>query len=217
MVPRTRIAALDINTPLDEAIGMAVQSPFSRLPVYRDSLDNVVGILHTKDLVRLVVSGPADASLAAMLRPITSIHESVTADRVLRILRERRSHHALVVDEFGGTAGLLTLEDVLAELIGHVGDEYKPGEPVAEALPDGSVRLPGRMTVDDAASLLHAHWDTDATTIGGLVTAALGHLPVPGEEVTVGDYEFEVERVDRRALQTVIARLTVDERHTEPA
>ena len=84
------------------------------------------------------------------------MHESVTADRVLRQLRERRSHQALVVDEFGGTAGLLTLEDVLSELLGDVGDEFKAGEPVPETLPDGRIRLPGDMAVDDAATLLRA-------------------------------------------------------------
>jgi CBS domain containing-hemolysin-like protein len=206
MVPRTRISALDINTPLEDAIRTLVQSPFSRLPVYRDSLDNVVGILHTKDLVRLLVSGATNTTLSAVIRPITSIHESITADRVLRHLRERRSHHALVVDEFGGTAGLLTLEDVLSELIGNVGDEYKPGDPVAEPLPDGRMRLPGSMAVDDAAVLLRTTWETDATTVGGLVTAGLGHLPVPRETVTIGEYEFEVERVAERALQSVVAR-----------
>jgi len=211
MVPRRRISALDITTPLGEVIGIVTQSPFSRLPVYRDSIDNVVGMLHTKDLVRWRVSGAQDVTLASLLRPIASVHESVTADRVLRELRERHSHQALVVDEFGGTAGLLTLEDVLSELLGEVGDEFKPGDPVAEALPDGRIRVPGAMAVDDAAVLLNSEWETDATTVGGLVTAALGHLPVPGERATAGDYEFEVERVTDRALDSVLARRVVPE------
>ena len=118
------------------------------------------------------------------------MHESVTADRVLRHLRDGRSHQALVVDEFGGTAGLLTLEDVLSELVGDVGDEFKAAEPVAERLPDGRMRLPGEMAVDDAAAMLRTMWETDATTVGGLVTAALGHLPVSGE--TRGDRRVRV-------------------------
>ena len=139
------------------------------------------------------------------MRPITSIHESVTADRVLRHLRERRSHHALVVDEFGGTAGLLTLEDVLSELIGNVGDEFKPGDPMSETLPDGRVRLPGSMTVEDAAALLRTTWASEATTVGGLVTSALGHLPGSGETVIIGEYELQVERVEVGVLESVIA------------
>ena len=211
MVPRRRISAVDITTPLSEVIGIVTQSPFSRLPVYRDSIDNVVGMLHTKDLVRWRVGGGQDVTLESLLRPIASVHESVTADRVLRELRERHSHQALVVDEFGGTAGLLTLEDVLSELLGEVGDEFKPGDPVAEALPDGRIRVPGAMAVDDAAVLLNSEWETDATTVGGLVTAAFGHLPVPGERATVGDYEFEVEQVADRAVTAVLARRVVPE------
>ena len=111
-----------------------------------------------------------------------------------------------MVDEFGGTAGLLTLEDVLAEVLGDVGDEFKAGDPVAESLPGGRVRLPGGMTVDDAAALLRTTWETEATTVGGLVTAALGHLPLAGETVTLGDYEFAVERTAERAVESVIAK-----------
>ena len=190
---------------------MVAQSPFSRLPVYRGSIDNVIGMLHTKDLVRWRVSGPPEATLATLLRPIASVHESVTVDRILRQLRERRSQQALVVDEFGGTAGLLTLEDVLTELLGEVSDEFKADEPVPEALPDGRFRLPGRMPVDDAAALLDTAWDTEATTIGGLVTAALGQLPAPGDRATAGDFEFEVERIVDRAIDSVVARRVTPE------
>jgi CBS domain containing-hemolysin-like protein len=110
------------------------------------------------------------------------------------------------VDEFGGTSGLITLEDVLAELLGDVGDEFKAGEPAAETLPDGRYRLPGQMPVDDAATFLNTKWETDAATVNGLVTEALGHLPTPGEDVTIGDFEFEVEDVRRRALVSALAR-----------
>jgi len=211
MVPRRKISVLDIATPLNEAIAIVSQSPFSRLPVYRDSIDNIVGMVHTKDLVRWFVSGGPDVTLASLIRAIASVHESVTADRILQELRERRSHQALVVDEFGGTAGLLTLEDVLSELVGDVGDEFKPADPVAEALRDGRVRLPGGMAVDDAAILLRTEWETDATTVGGLITAALGHLPAPGERVQIGEYEFEVERVADRAVESVLACCVVSE------
>jgi CBS domain containing-hemolysin-like protein len=206
MVPRRKIAALDIRTPLHEVIGIVAQSPFSRLPVYRDSLDNIVGILHTKELVRWFVSEGASTTLADLIRVMPTVHESVTADRVLHELRERRSHQTLVVDESGGTSGLLTLEDVLAELLGHVGDEFKPAHPSAESLPGGRTRLPGGMTVDNAATALNATWETDAATVGGMVIEALGHLPAPGEVITIGSLEFEVERVADRAVESVIVR-----------
>ena len=129
-------------------------------------------------------------TLAELIRPIPSVHESVTADRVLKDLRERRSHQALVVDESGGTAGLLTLADVLTELFGHVGDEFRSGQLATETLPDGRIRLPGEMGVDDAAMLLETTWETDASTVGGLVTEALGHIPA--ERETVVDRRFRV-------------------------
>ena len=215
MVPRPRISALDINTPLSEIVDLVAQRPFSRLPVYRDSIDDVVGMLHTKDLVRWRIDGGPETTLARLLRPIVSVHESVTADRVLRELRARHSQQALVVDESGGTAGLLTLEDVLSELLGDVGDEFKAGDPVGQALPDGRIRVPGSMAVLDASALLGTEWETEATTVSGLVTAALGHLPVPGERVTVGRYEFEVERVVNRALDSALARRVVPEETEE--
>jgi CBS domain containing-hemolysin-like protein len=185
------------------------------LPVYRESIDNIVGMLHTKDLVRWLVSGTTDHTLESIIRPIASVPESVTADRVLRYLRERRTHQALVVDEFGGTSGLVTLEDVLAELLGDVGDEFKPGEPVAETLPDGRYRLPGQMAVGDAAAFLNTKWETDAATVNGLITEALGHLPTPGECVIVGDFEFEVEDVRRRALVSALAQRARSEMREE--
>ena len=120
-----------------------------------------------------------------------------------------------MVDEFGGTAGLLTLEDVLAEVLGDVGDEFKaPADLSPENLPGGRVRLPGGMTVDDAAALLRTTWETEAQTVGGLVTAALGHLPLAGETVTLGDYEFEVERTAERAVVSRVIAKRLDHRHS---
>ncbi len=206
MAPRRRISALSIETPMNEVIAAAAESPYSRLPVYRGSIDNIIGILHTKDLVRWVVGDEGEATLETLIRPITSVHESVTADRVLKHLRERRTHQSLVVDEFGGTAGLITLEDVLSEFLGHVGDEFKPPAAVTEILPDGRIRIPGRMTVDDAAAALKTEWETEAATVSGMVTAALGHLPIPDERVAIGRFEFEVERVAERALESVLVR-----------
>jgi putative hemolysin len=206
MVPRRRISAIDIETPLDEVATIVATSPYSRLPVYRGSVDNVMGMLHTKDLVQWIVDGRPGSLLEALIRPLPSVHESVKADQLLRQLRERRAHQALVVDEFGGTAGLVTLEDVLAEFLGDVGDEFKDGDPVAESLPDGRVRLPGGYGVDDVEALLDTTWHTEATTVAGLVTAALGHLPEAGERVVIGVIEFEVERVVDRTPASVVAR-----------
>jgi len=206
MVPRRRVSALDVETPLDQVADIVANSPYSRLPVYRGSVDNVVGMLHTKDLVRWMVEGRPGISLESVIRPLPSVHESVKADQLLRQLRERRAHQALVVDEFGGTEGLVTLEDVLAEFLGDVGDEFKAGDPVAETLPDGRVRLPGGFGVDDAEVLFDTTWDTEAATVAGMVTEALGHLPAAGDRVSIGAMEFEVERVTDRMAASILAR-----------
>jgi CBS domain containing-hemolysin-like protein len=191
---------------MENVISVVAASPFSRLPVYRESLDNVIGVLHTKDLVQWLVKGrQPGVTLASLIRPIGGVHESVTADRVLRSLRERRSHLALVVDEFGGTSGVITLQDVLSEFLGEVGDEFKAAEAAPEAMPDGQVRLPGAMAVDDAAITLGIPIETDAATVGGYVTEALGRLPVAGDVVTVDGYSFRVERVADRAVESVVA------------
>jgi CBS domain containing-hemolysin-like protein len=217
MAPRRRVQAISVDTPMNEVIATVTESPYSRLPVYRDSVDNVVGILHTKDVVRWLVGDGGQTTLETLIRPIASVHESVTADRVLRHLRERRTHQALVVDEFGGTAGLITLEDVLSEFLGHVGDEFKPSAAYVEHLTDGRLRIPGRMAVDDAAVQLGTSWETDAATVGGMITEALGHLPVPDERVVIGIYAFEVERVAERAVESVIAERIASHEDEEQA
>lgn len=124
MVPRERLAAIDVNMPFDEVLRFVASNPYSRLPVYRESLDDVLGILHTKDVVTNFVQGES-GSVATLLRPIIRVRDAMPADRLLAFLRERRSHHALVVDESDRVAGLITLEDVLGELLGGVADEFK--------------------------------------------------------------------------------------------
>jgi putative hemolysin len=125
MVPRARLQALDVSTPFDEVLRQVAVSPYSRLPVYRGTLDNIAGILHTKDVVTDFVQGTRRASVSPLLRPIVKVRDSMPADRLLAFLRERRSHQAIVVDEGGAVAGLITLEDVVAELLGGVADEFK--------------------------------------------------------------------------------------------
>lgn len=124
MVPRDRLAAIEIDTPFDEVLSAVAASPYSRLPIYRDTLDNVLGILHTKDVVTDFVQG-GGGSLRTLLRPIVRVRDSMPADRLLAHLRDRRSNQALIVDENGRVAGLITLEDVLGELLGGVADEFK--------------------------------------------------------------------------------------------
>lgn len=210
MVPRPEIAALDIDTPLERVAEIVSESPYTRLPVYRGSIDHIVGVLHTRDLFVRLLSGPP-ASIEPLLRPVLMVHESVTADRLLTLMRERRSHQAVVLDEFGGVSGLVTLEDVLTEVMGDLGDEFKAEEPAPERLPDGRVRLPGWMRLDEAEPWLGVSWDGESDTVGGRVTEALGHLPEPGERVRIDGVEVTVESVANHAVEWIVARPAGDD------
>jgi putative hemolysin len=206
MVPRREIVGVEIETPIDEVLRTMAETPYTRLPVYRGDIDHVEGLLHTKDLFRGYLEGtrPA-ASLRQLMRPVLMVHESVTADRLLTLMRERRSHVAIVMDEFGGVAGLVTLDDVLTEVMGEVADEFRRDEPRPERMPDGRVRLPGWLRVDEAEPWLGTLWRGEADTVGGRVMEALGHVPVPGERVEIDGVAVEVEQVSGHVVATLLA------------
>ncbi|HEX2091849.1 MAG TPA: hemolysin family protein [Longimicrobiaceae bacterium] len=204
MVPRPQIEALEIGTPMPEVVRIVSESPYTRLPMYRGTIDNVVGMLHTRDLFTRYLEG-RPTTLEELLRPILIVHESVTADRLLTLMRERRSHQAIVADEFGGVAGLVTLEDVLTEVMGEVADEFKSSDPRPELLPDGRVRLPGFLRLDEAEQWIGVYLEGEADTVGGRVVEELGHLPEPGERVIIEGVELEVEAVANHAVDSVLA------------
>jgi len=203
MVPRARLAAIDASTPFDDVLRVVATSPYSRLPIYRGTLNHIVGILHTKDLVMDYISGAGRSSILPLLRPIVRVRDSMPADRLLAFLRERRSHQALVEDDHGQVAGLITLEDVVAELLGGVSDEFKSAQLKAIALPDGRIRLPGAMRVDQAGSVLYS-WPQGSDTIASRITAALGRRPEPGERATIDGIDIEIEVVESGTIASVI-------------
>ncbi|HLM69314.1 MAG TPA: hemolysin family protein, partial [Longimicrobium sp.] len=206
MVPRQEIVAVDIDTPSDVVLKRMAESPYTRLPVYRGDIDHVEGLLHTKDLFRGYLNGGQLASVRQLMRPILMVHESVTADRLLTLMRERRSHLAIVMDEFGGVAGLVTLDDVLTEVMGEAPDEFRRNDPRPERLDDGRVRLPGWLRLDQAEPWLGILWEGEADTVGGRVMEELGHVPRPGETVEIGGVEVVVEEVSGHAVSSVLAR-----------
>ena len=209
MIPRRHISAVDIATPIDQLVTKLAQEPYTRIPVYRGSVDHIVGVLHTKDLVLHYIEQGQVASLERIMRPAEYVPGSIDADRALALLRQRRSHQAIVVDEYGGVEGLVTLEDVLGELLGEVSDEFKPGQPRAERLPDGRVRLPGLMRPDEAEPWLGVLWHGSADTIAGQVVDALGHIPAAGDKVEIDGVSVEVERVESYAIVSLLARPVV--------
>jgi len=204
MVPRNQIAALEVSTPLEEVIRIVAESPYTRLPVYRGDVDDVVGVLHTRDLFVRALTGRID-SIEPLLRPILQVPESVTADQLLARMREGHTHQAVLLDEFGGVSGLVTLDDVLTEVMGEVGDELKGDEPGPEKLDDGRVRLPGWLRLDEAVPWIGAYLEGESDTLGGRVTEELGHVPAVGERVEIEGIAFEVESVAHHAVAWVVA------------
>ena len=195
MVPRASIEGVDIRWSPERILEAVLNTPFSRLPVYDGSFDRVLGILHARDLVMAQVQRRMPDALRELIRPALVVPEMLPANQVLRLLRERRTHLALVVDEFGTIEGLLTLEDVLSELLGDVGDEFHaaPGEP--ERLADGRLRMPGKLPLDEAQRWLETRWASDADTLAGHVMQVLGRMPVAGDRIIVDGIRIEVERL----------------------
>jgi putative hemolysin len=205
MVPRQDVEAISIDTPPELILDQVARSSYTRIPVYHGSIDRIIGMIHTKDVVSRYMETSQPPTLEEILRPIPTVPETLTADRLLILLRTQRSHQAVVSDEFGGVEGLITLEDVLTEMLGQVADEFKADEVRAERLPDGRVRLPGRMYLDDVVEWLGVAWQGESDTVAGHVVTVMGHLPDPGERVTIDGVLVEVEQVVHHAVTSVLA------------
>jgi putative hemolysin len=204
MVPRSRLVALEVTTPMSDVLRVAASSPYSRLPVYRKTLDDIVGILHTKNVVTHFLDRGRTGSLAALVRPIVRVADTMPADRLLAFLRERRSHQAIVVDASGTVAGLITLEDVLGELLGTVADEFKARRLLALRLSDGRVRLPGALPLERARVWLEGAWPVEDMTVAEFIQRRVGRVPDPGEHVEVSGLDVEVEGVDNAQVEFAI-------------
>ncbi len=210
MVPRNKLVAVEVSTPAEELVRFLRESPYSRLPVYRGSLDEVLGAVSTKDVVALYASRRELPPLEQLLRPVPFVPESLPADRLVRFLQEKRASKALVVNEFGGVEGLVSIEDVLAEVFGEFGDETKPDEPGPVELEDGRVRLPGSLALEDAEPWLGRPARESATTVGGFVIERLGRLPRAGDVLVEADATILVTEMGPTAV------LWVEVRRAEP-
>lgn len=205
MVPRHKMVAFDVEMSVTDAISAISASPYTRIPVYRGSIDDVLGLLHTKDLAAYELEDSGQADLAGLIRPMVTIPETLSVDRVLVTLRERHSQQALVIDEHGGVAGLLTLEDILSEVFGSFDDEFK-SDPAGliVSLPGGRLRVPGSMSMANLSDVIKVNLPGSSHTVGGRVIETLGHLPVQGEELQADGVRVLVERVSRRAITTLV-------------
>jgi CBS domain containing-hemolysin-like protein len=206
MTPEPDIVALDVNSSLDEVLDTVVRHGFSRIPVYRERRDDIVGIVYAKDVLREIHAlGDRARPLEQLIRKPHFVPESKKVADLLRDMQREKFHVAIVVDEFGAVAGLVTLEDLLEEIVGEIVDEYDREEPQVEPAGDGRYRVNARLPVDELNELLDAElpneeWDT----VGGLMMGILGRLPAQGEPVEFQDLRFTAERVQGRRISKVL-------------
>ena len=217
MVPRIAIVSLPASSTLDEAIDRIVEEGHSRVPVYETSVDEIVGILYAKDLLPFLKSNvDSRVSLRSLLRTPVFVPESMTIDDLLHEFQRRKVHIAIVLDEYGGTAGLVTIEDLLEEIVGEIQDEYDVEEPLVEVLDDHTARIDGRSSVDDLLDIwdikLQLEDEDEYDTVGGLIYHRIGGIPQPGDEVRVNGLRLTVESTDGRRVAKV---LVVRERHVD--
>lgn len=210
MVPRIDMVALEVQTSVEEALDTFIQTGFSRLPVYRGTIDHIVGLLYAKDLLPVWQAGKQVPSLEPLLRPAYFVPEAKRVDQLLAEMQARHIHMAIVVDEYGGVAGLVTLEDIVEEILGEIQDEYdRPVEALYQRLSESEYLLSGRLDLDDFNALFDLHLDKEevgAETLSGLIYGAIGRVPQGGEQVQVEDWLLTVEKVEGRRIAWVRAR-----------
>lgn len=205
MVPRPDVVGIPLESTLDEAHEAFVKHGFSRMPVYRGDLDDTVGIVHAKDLLTIEREKRDDVRLSDILRPVRFVPESKRLAELLQEMREQQFHMVLVVDEFGSVAGLVTLEDLLEELVGEIADEHDVDEEDVVALGDGSYRVDASVSISDLSEILGMDLPRERwNTVGGLMFGLLGAIPEAGESVVFENLRFTAERVHGRRIESVL-------------
>lgn len=209
MVPRMDVLAMDINTTISDARQEFIKAGHSRVPVYDDTIDNVVGLLYAKDLLSVIDGNDTIASQRSLLRQAYFVPEAKKIDELLPEMRRQGIHMALVVDEYGGVAGLVTLEDIVEEIVGEIRDEYDQGEEqICQQISENEYMFLGRATINEVNETTRTHLsDENADTLGGFIYGELGHVPQPGEVVVADGVEFTVEEVVARRILKVRARM----------
>jgi CBS domain containing-hemolysin-like protein len=199
MVPRTEMVFIERNKTLRQAISLSLRSGFSRIPVIGENADDIVGVIYLKDMVRRTFEhheAEREENVESLMRPTSFVPDSKPADELLKDMQAARVHMAIVVDEYGGTAGLVTIEDILEEIVGEIADEYDTAAPEVTQLDDDRYRVLARMSLDDFAELTGIEIDEDegVDTVLGLMAKRLGRVPIPGAEVTEDGWQLVAER-----------------------
>ncbi|MGC4941801.1 hemolysin family protein [Kribbella sp. DT2] len=214
MVPRTDMVYIERHKKLRQLTSLALRSGYSRIPVVGDSLDDILGVVYLKDVMRRVYDNAQAESterVESVMRPCMYVPDSKPVDQLLREMQAARMHVAMVVDEYGGTAGLVTIEDILEEIVGEITDEYDEAPEAVQALSDGAFRLSSRYPIDELGELFGVPLDDDdVDTVGGLMAKLLGKVPIPGAQVEIEGLSLTAERPSGRRNQigTVLVRRT---------
>jgi CBS domain containing-hemolysin-like protein len=202
MVPRTDMVFIEADKTVEQALSLALRSGFSRIPVVGENTDDVLGIAYLKDIVAWAHEHPgADATekVAAVMRPATFVPDSKPVNELLRQMQAQRIHVAIVIDEYGGTAGLVTIEDLLEEIVGEITDEYDNEQPPVERLPGGAARVTARLPVSELEELFGVKIEAeDVETVAGLLAHALGRVPIAGSRATVSGLQLTAENLAGR-------------------
>ena len=203
MIPRSQITAIDKSMSLDEIIALIIQASHSRYPVISDDKDHIEGILLAKDLLQYLKINSKPFNINEILRPSVVVPESKKVDRLLKEFREKRYHMAIVVDEFGGVSGVITIEDILEEIVGEIEDEFDDVEDnEIKPLNKHTFNVKALLELDDFDSIFKTNFNRheDIGTIGGLLMMKFGHLPESGETITIDNYQFKVTSSDSRRI-----------------
>jgi putative hemolysin len=216
MLPRPDMTAIEAEQSIETAITVAIERGFSRLPVYEDTTDNILGLVYLKDLVQRARAEEGHRPVRDAAREAVFVPEQKRVAELLREMQKEKFHMAIVVDEHGGTAGLVTLEDVVEEIVGEIVDEYDIETPHLESLGDGSLRVRGRTSIDEVNEALGVELpDDEWDTVGGLVFNLLGKVPDEGEKVRFQGLEFRTERVEGHRIASVLIARVEDEEPSE--
>jgi putative hemolysin len=217
MVPRPEVVAVSVDLPPEECLAAVIESPFTRYPAYKDSLDNIVGILHVRDLfAELIDRGIAQVSIVDLLRPPYVVPETKDLGALLADFRRTKQHMAVVVDEYGAMQGIVTLEDVLEEIVGEIEDEFDLPDESVERVDDRTIRVDGTFPIDDFNEQFGTQLpQEDFHTIAGLVFGALGRAPEEGDEIDYEGLRFRVLEVEGSRINRL--EIVFDERQLEPA
>lgn len=212
MIPRSQMITLKRDQSLDGCLDIIVDSAHSRFPVISEDKDHVEGILMAKDLLPFMRSDAEQFTIEKVLRPVVVVPESKRVDRMLKEFRSQRYHMAIVIDEFGGVAGLVTIEDILELIVGEIEDEYDDVEDAdVRQLSRHTYTVRALMPIEDFNQQFSTHFsDDEVDTVGGLVMQSFGHLPARGESITIDGYQFKIAVADRRRIIQVHVRVPDD-------